>query len=397
MNDQFKAQKEILVSLKHEISLLHQQVDYLIRNEKSLGLLDLDVMMNRTHTIYDQLCSINVGNPPSDNEEVDINPEMLNALFGMDDGEDEEEYYEDPDEEVETPAQDTEEREVKEVKDGSEENVDFEKDIVIEDQDDDIVIEDQDEDVVIENQENDIVIEDQEEDDVIVEEPVKADEPTPSEEQDYGFIFKMEPDEPEQTIEPEQTDEPIEPKEPELFSEPEQAELFIEPEQPELSPEEKKNGFYTSGDEIEMEIPHFDFPTTEEDEAITPEEKESGSMGEESDFIDEKEPRLFEETEPLEETELSEETEPFEEVHILEEEELEPQEENLEEEPEEPEETEEPEEPASSDDIAYEPIIFGDMEEKDDMGFEATNYNTKTTTRWLPCFKTKPHATCVPP
>ena len=45
MNDQFNAQKDILVSLKHEISLLHQQVDYLIRNEKPLGLLDLDVLM----------------------------------------------------------------------------------------------------------------------------------------------------------------------------------------------------------------------------------------------------------------------------------------------------------------------------------------------------------------
>ena len=44
MNDKFNEQKDTLVSLKHEISLLQQQVDYLIRNEKSLGLLDLDVM-----------------------------------------------------------------------------------------------------------------------------------------------------------------------------------------------------------------------------------------------------------------------------------------------------------------------------------------------------------------
>ena len=41
MNDQFQSQKDILVSLKHEISLLHQQVDYLLRNEKELGLLDI--------------------------------------------------------------------------------------------------------------------------------------------------------------------------------------------------------------------------------------------------------------------------------------------------------------------------------------------------------------------
>ena len=61
MNDIFNEQKEILVSIKKEISLLHQQVDYLIRNEQPLGLLDLDVMMNRTHTLYDKLCSINLG------------------------------------------------------------------------------------------------------------------------------------------------------------------------------------------------------------------------------------------------------------------------------------------------------------------------------------------------
>jgi hypothetical protein len=64
MNDKFNEQKDTLVSLKHEISLLQQQVDYLIRNEKSLGLLDLDVMMNRTHTIYDQLCSIDISDMP---------------------------------------------------------------------------------------------------------------------------------------------------------------------------------------------------------------------------------------------------------------------------------------------------------------------------------------------
>ena len=52
-------QKEKLISIKHEISLLYQQVNYLLRNEKALELLDLDVLMNRTHTLYDLLCSIN--------------------------------------------------------------------------------------------------------------------------------------------------------------------------------------------------------------------------------------------------------------------------------------------------------------------------------------------------
>ena len=61
MNDNFKEQKDFLLSIKHEISLLHQQIDYLIRNEKALGLLDLDVMMNRTHKIYDLMCGVEVG------------------------------------------------------------------------------------------------------------------------------------------------------------------------------------------------------------------------------------------------------------------------------------------------------------------------------------------------
>ena len=61
MSDKFSEQKDALLSIKHEISLLHQQVDFLLRNEKEVGLLDLDVMMNRTHSIYDKMCSIDIG------------------------------------------------------------------------------------------------------------------------------------------------------------------------------------------------------------------------------------------------------------------------------------------------------------------------------------------------
>ena len=81
MNDNFSEQKEKLVALSHEISLLRQQVSYLLRNEKALGLLDLDVLMNRTHAIYDMLCAIQVG----DNievEDLDLDPEAFAGLFG---------------------------------------------------------------------------------------------------------------------------------------------------------------------------------------------------------------------------------------------------------------------------------------------------------------------------
>ena len=99
MNDIFENQKEKLLAIKHEISLLHQQVNYLLRNEKPLGLLDLDVLMNRTHTVYDLLCSVNLGEN-GDDEEMDIDSEAFSSLFApMMQG------NEDTEEKVETPAQ----------------------------------------------------------------------------------------------------------------------------------------------------------------------------------------------------------------------------------------------------------------------------------------------------
>ena len=81
MNEKFENQKEKLVSIKHEISLLYQQVNYLLRNEKPLGLLDLDVLMNRTHALYDQLCAINLGEEVED-EEMPFDAEAFAGLFG---------------------------------------------------------------------------------------------------------------------------------------------------------------------------------------------------------------------------------------------------------------------------------------------------------------------------
>ena len=81
MNDNFDNQKEFLLSLRQEINLLRQQVDYLLRNEKPLGLLDLDVLMNRTHTVYDMLCSINL-NGNDEEQDFDIDPDAISGLFG---------------------------------------------------------------------------------------------------------------------------------------------------------------------------------------------------------------------------------------------------------------------------------------------------------------------------
>ena len=92
MNEKFENQKETLLSIKHEISLLYQQINYLLRNEKALGLLDLDVLMNRTHTIYDLLCSVNLGEELNE-EDLPIDAEALSGLFGgmVTEGEDKDE------------------------------------------------------------------------------------------------------------------------------------------------------------------------------------------------------------------------------------------------------------------------------------------------------------------
>ena len=81
MNEKFESQKEQLVSIKHEISLLYQQINYLIRNEKPLELLDLDVLMNRTHSLYSQLCAINLGEGV-DEEDLPFDAEAFSGLFG---------------------------------------------------------------------------------------------------------------------------------------------------------------------------------------------------------------------------------------------------------------------------------------------------------------------------
>ena len=101
MNDKFENQKEKLVSIKQEISLLYQQVNFLLRNEKPLELLDLDVLMNRTHTLYDQLCAINVGDESLD-EDLPFDAEAFSGLF--DDMMQEEQPAKEP-EEVNAPVE----------------------------------------------------------------------------------------------------------------------------------------------------------------------------------------------------------------------------------------------------------------------------------------------------
>ena len=108
MNDKFNEQKDTLISIKKEISLLHQQVDYLIRNEKPLELLDLDVMMNRTHTLYDLMCQVDLGTyGTEEDDELPMDPEMIRSVFGVTEEPVEEETEEPVEEEVKEPVEET--------------------------------------------------------------------------------------------------------------------------------------------------------------------------------------------------------------------------------------------------------------------------------------------------
>ena len=114
MNDKFNEQKDTLISIKKEISLLHQQVDYLIRNEKPLELLDLDVMMNRTHTLYDLMCQVDLGTyGTEEDEELPMDPEVIRSVFGVSE-ESVEEKVEAAEEETEEPVEEEVEEPIEE-------------------------------------------------------------------------------------------------------------------------------------------------------------------------------------------------------------------------------------------------------------------------------------------
>ena len=176
MNDIFNGQKDILISIKKEISLLQQQVDYLLRNGKALGPLDLDVMMNRTHDLYDMMCSVDLDGDASHDDEDDHDAPVIASEAKQST---EEEFEEEPLEEEET---------------------------------------------VIEENEDAYFEEEVEEEPIDVPHKDEAAD-------DLGFILNFEPTEP---VEEPKEEPKVEPK-----------------EEPAPAP-----GVFTTGDEIEMTIPH---------------------------------------------------------------------------------------------------------------------------------------------
>lgn len=202
MSDNFNEQKDILLAIKKEISLLQQQVDYLIRNGQPLGLLDLDVLMNRTHTVYDKLCSINLGGEADEEEELPVGMEQIKEMFGIKEEEGEEE---------------PEEQEGLDTLEGPEENEENEGAYFIEEAEEEEEKPEEPEEKTEEEPEE-----------TIVEEP--KEEPKQENSDDLGFILNFEPvfttgDEIEMTIsegkeEVEETEKPEEPVGEEIVYEP---------------------------------------------------------------------------------------------------------------------------------------------------------------------------------
>ena len=270
MDDKFNGQKDILIAIKKEISLLRQQVDYLIRNEKPLELLDLDVMMNRTHTIYDMMCGVEIGGETleenNDDEELPVGLDEIKGLFGIEEKEEELDKPEELDErEGLEPEQDTEGLE--------EENEDAYFIEEVEDMTEEAPAEDSIEEPVREeadaSERRDLdnptlaqrSVGTEQASDASAAWRLEEAKPSASERRDndtQSFFLNFEPVE-------EPTEEPVE----EPAEEPAE-----KPEEP--IKEEQNTSVYTTGDEIEMTIPHRDIPeeeTPEEPALADPEEE----------------------------------------------------------------------------------------------------------------------------
>ena len=252
MNDIFSEQKEKLVAINQEISLLRQQVNYLLRNEKPLGLLDLDVLMNRTHTLYDMLCAINLGDNAED-EELDIDPEALAGLFG---GMTEEEPEQKETIEEEKPAVEEQTVEIEEIVEPVAEETEPEPEIEPEPEP---MIEPEPE---IEPEPKEVSEpEPVEEPEPIVEEPMPTEQPAPVEQpagDEYGFFFRFEDEPVEEEPQPvmEEPVEPVvnQPKEP-IITEEGKVVHFVE----EVPEEQIPARDLVDGDSIVRENP-FDMP-----------------------------------------------------------------------------------------------------------------------------------------
>ena len=252
MNDNFNEQKDILLSIKHEISLLHQQVDFLLRNEKAVGLLDLDVMMNRTHTIYDKMCSINIGSSPEEVDEESLINSLLMATEQpvaeeelepmVEEPEPEEEPQQEEPEPEEAPEPVEEEPEPEEVEPTFPEEAPMVEEEPIEEEPEQM------------EEEPEPMVEEP-----FVEEPLEPEEELPMIEEEEPLMEENEDAYFEEEVEDVEEEKPVEETPDDLPHNDVDDFGFIlnfEPNDEEESPvEEEAPAVYTTGDEIEMTIP----------------------------------------------------------------------------------------------------------------------------------------------
>lgn len=279
MDDKFNEQKDTLIAIKKEISLLHQQVDYLIRNNKALELLDLDVMMNRTHTLYDMMCSVNLGAEELDmkeDEDLPVGLDTIREMFGIEEKEEDE-----SEEEEEEEGEELEEPEKRKSLEEAEEEEENEAAYFIEEAEEES-----------EEQNEEEAPADIEPSETPASEPQLFQQPedaqptfnemdSDNKNEDRGFILNFEPmeDPVEETIE-DLMENPVD----ETIEEPVEnpTEDMVED-----TTREEDAAVYTTGDKIEMEIPRLEFSeeTAEEkmEEEITYEPVVIGDMEEKED------------------------------------------------------------------------------------------------------------------
>ena len=276
MDVKFNEQKDILIAIKKEINLLHQQVDYLIRNEKPLELLDLDVMMNRTHTIYDLMCGVEVKGDVDEDEALPVGLEEIRGMFGIEEKPEEEEL-----EEQEELELDHEEQEEDEGLGEEDETAYFIEEV--EDVADEGTME------ATEETTTEGITEEVTEERTIETSGERAETKevrTETKEEgllkDRGFILNFEP-----------VENPVEETVKETIEETDKEAIE------ETAKEEGKESVYTTGDEIEMSIPQLDFgeeavDTREEDGKKTETEEEIAYEPVVIGYMEEKEDGGFE-------------------------------------------------------------------------------------------------------
>ena len=185
-----KKQNNVIIQIDEILNKMSNQVKFLIRNEKLMNQLDVDLLMENTRKLYDTLCSVKFDEEIEGLEGLE-DLEGVEGVEGIEDLEDEEEFEDNEDLEDEEVFEDNEDLEDEEEFEDNvdledeeefennvdlEDNDEFENEIDEEDMDDEDEFNDEDE----EDFDNDSDNEDEVEDDLEDEEVEEIQNPSPS-------------------------------------------------------------------------------------------------------------------------------------------------------------------------------------------------------------------------